>query len=89
MKKVILWVGVVILVLMCFFPPWTEDWVIQGNLLTTKDRGYHCLLRPPEPIARGVGVLKIDTVRLLLQCVVVALPTACLAYSVGKRKSQD
>ena len=85
MKKIILWVGVLIIVLMCFFPPWIEDFTMQGTHLSMTHTGYHCILCPPQRLDVG-AIVKVDTVRLVIQCVIVALLTGCGFYTAEKSK---
>jgi len=85
MKKIVLWVGTVIIVLMCFFPPCIEDFTMQGVHLSTTHIGYHCILCPPEPKISS-AIVKVDTVRLLLQCVIVALLTGCWFYTSDEKQ---
>lgn len=125
MKKIILWVGVVIIVLMCFFPPWTEDETThratQGAYWRdTINLGYHCILRPPrggeeikplhyndtdvqsfkdsirqfnyeqamEEGRNSYDVVKIDTTRLIIQCVIVCLITGALLFTLKDKKAE-
>ncbi|HUT60336.1 MAG TPA: hypothetical protein VNA25_21035 [Phycisphaerae bacterium] len=84
--KRIVWAGVVIIVLMCFFPPWSES--SDGDL-----RGYACILSNPRWVEIGnygpnhVGGV-INTTRLTLQCVIVVLLTGCLYWTVKSKKNE-
>jgi len=62
-QKIILWIGIVIIVLMCLFPPWVRVFEIKGSRLVSSPfyefprgpdgnwwRYKHFLLSPPTPI---------------------------------------
>jgi len=75
MKKAIVWAGVVSIVLMCFFPPWTSN---SGKYFE-----YHCILS-------ASGYSHIDVARLIIQCVIIGLLTGCIFWTVGKwRENQQ
>jgi len=82
MKKAIVLAGVVIIVAMCFFPPWkAEGESMYGEYV--QPAGYHCFLFPPE---YDYSYVTIDTTRLMLQCVIVALLAGGLYWTVRKSK---
>ena len=73
MKKIVLWVGTVIIVLMCFFPPWVmiyDDYFV----------GYAFLFY-------GGNKTHIDLVRLIVQCAIVGLITGVSFYTLNNKKS--
>ena len=82
MKKAIVLAGVVVIVLMCFYPPWkAEGESMYGEYV--QPAGYHCFLFPPE---YDYSYVTIDTTRLMLQCVIVALLAGGLYWTVRKSK---
>lgn len=59
-QKIVLWIGIVIIVSMCLFPPWVRVVDIAGSRLIASG-GYCYLLSPPKPVL-GSGFSK-DTWR--------------------------
>jgi len=94
MQKVIIWIGVLLIAVMCFFPPCITK-IIRGNdayaaILATKELEYHSIMTSPNcviPTKKGsIEILNIDITRLILQCVIVTLLTGCMYWTVGNRK---
>lgn len=71
--KKIVFVGVVVIVLMGIFPPWTT--VLRnknGNFISESSEGYGFLLDPPEPYKKSrLESVTIDWKRLSLQMALV------------------
>lgn len=76
-KKLIVWLGILIIVGMCLFPPWviTTTHSFQGGLVkvTKPLLRYGFLLYPPELETTSPYSLSIDFQRLGLQCGIVIL----------------
>lgn len=71
----VLWFGVCLIVLMCLFPPWLD----RGE----KALGYRFILT--QEIGQGEYIYKtirIDSRRLIFQCVVVVLLTGAGIYTL-------
>jgi hypothetical protein len=56
-QKIVLWIGIVIIVLMCLFPPWVRVIEIEGSRLVSSpfyefpwDYDYNHFLSPPKPL---------------------------------------
>jgi len=102
--KVILWIGIVIIVLMCLFPPFITDSKISSNY-DDRDgrhkRGYTYLFSNEIPTCnrkdyryyddwrRSAFVpAHIDFVRLIIQCGIIGLITGGLLYSLKDKKAE-
>jgi len=97
-----LWAGIIVIVLMCLFPPWVR--VIRlpsSNIKGTIAVGYAPLWQPPEPglyytpleklagipAWSKVGPVSIDFPRLLLQCFIIILVAGGLLYSLKSTRN--
>jgi hypothetical protein len=62
-QKLVCWIGIVVIVLMCLFPPWVRVIEVEGSRIVSSPfyefprssgdkwwRDKRCLLSPPEPI---------------------------------------
>ena len=47
-QKIVLWIGIFTIVLMCLFPPWIRVVAFEGNYITLASYGHQFLLSPPE-----------------------------------------
>ena len=87
-QKICLWVGIAIIVLMGFIPPWVYT-SIRFALGQTGHAGYHCILYPPEPSeVYGRTGIRIDILRLLVQWAIIAVVTGGLVYTFKDKKSK-
>ena len=84
-ELIVLWVGVGLIVLMCLFPPWVEyteshtwgDHRLSGRAFM----GYGCVFwHSVGGFEQGQGY--IDTQRLTVQCIAVALLTGAGIYTL-------
>jgi len=83
MKKKIVWACVIIMIAMCFFPPWERSergGFEMGDPHYVWPVGHHCIFLP-----QGEG-MTIDVTRLMHQCVIVTLLTGGIFLAVGKSK---
>ncbi|WP_291316708.1 hypothetical protein [Desulfuromonas sp.] len=69
-KKKILTVGIIAIILMGLYPPWTHTLNLT-NIKRESPADYALLFDPPTPPERRLGT-KIDTTRLLIQWSMVA-----------------
>ena len=56
------------------FPPWVYTFGAPGMATSTRSAGYHLILRPPAPAESNNPYygIRIDIMRLAIQCAVVA-----------------
>ena len=77
----VLWLGIIVIVLMCLYPPWVNIVRLpSSNIKGTNPQGYAFLWHPPEAGFRS-GIA-IDRTRLLLQILVVVLITGGLLSTI-------
>ena len=83
-QHIVLWLGVLIVVIMCLFPPWMEHYRWGPRSGTFRSSiGYECILSPPRPDpSNDLDEFYVDIPRLLLQCGVVALLTGAGMYTL-------
>jgi hypothetical protein len=82
-QKTILVVGLLLLGLMCLFPPWLETLDVR-SIHTEKPLGYYFVFSPPKELVFPHSIV-LDMNRLVVQCVaVVAL--ALLMLILAKHK---
>jgi len=78
----ILWLGIIVIVLMCLYPPWIQTVRLRGsNIKGTNPQGYSFLWHPPDKQFTNSGIA-IDYSRLLLQILVVGLITGGLLLTL-------
>lgn len=95
-QKFVLWIGIIILLLMALFPPWTTSYEISEMGIHRRGRfdpdpvevkesvgGYGFILSPPR------AAVRVDTGRLLAQWVIVALIKSGLLYTFKDKKPKD
>jgi hypothetical protein len=73
--KIILWIGILLIVLMCLFPPWVWE---RGHF------AGHAYLFSEGWTLRNAHI---DLVRLIIQCVIVGLITGTLLYTLKDKKN--
>ena len=83
-QKKVLWIGIVIVVLMGLFPPWTDT--LEG--FRTEPRGYVIIFKPPYSRGGAWGV-QIDFQRLILQWLIVGFVIGGLLITSKNRKSEQ
>ena len=82
-RNIILWLGIIVLVLMCIFPPWNRVRCLpSSNIKALVPVGYYPLMCPPE------GGVEIAFSRLFLQLFVVSVITGGLIYTFRDKKSK-
>lgn len=79
-RKIVLWIGIAIIVVMGIFPPW-----VQRGALSEKSDGYSFILNEPENYAFG-WFPRLDLPRLFIQWLIVAFITAGLIVTVKDKK---
>ena len=97
----VLWIGIVLIVLMCLFPPWV---IFREGFAYGKGRhrmslrtslGYRCLIWPPKAKVikdepwNSYGRYHLDISRLIVQCVAVALLTTVGIYTLRPKQRTD
>ncbi len=86
-QKIVLWTGIIVIVAMGIFPPWLYTQARYVEVQT--NAGHHFLLNPPLPQDRvGYGI-RLDTSRLFVQWVIVAVVTVGLIISFQDKKPKD
>ena len=84
----VLWLGIIVIVLMCLYPPWIETVRLpSSNIKGTNSAGYGFLWHPPSTGSRYSGIA-IDYSRLLLQFFAVGLITGGLLYTLKAKKKE-
>ena len=84
----VLWLGIVVIVIMCLCPPWVETVrLTSSNIKGTNPIDYAFLWHPPDINTRSSGVA-IDYSRLLLQVIAVGLATGGLIYTLKDKKRE-
>jgi len=78
-SAVILWIGILLIVLMCLFPPWIWYDRIVGYAFLFSDRTVG------NEIYRSAHIY---FVRLLIQCAIVGLITGGLVYTLKDKKAE-
>lgn len=101
-KLIILWSGTIIIVIMCFFPPFISNSKIKGDYrMPDKYKTRYTFLFSNEiPIRERMNYedyddyrrnafvpAHIDFVRLIIQCAIVGLITGVLLFTLGNSKS--
>ena len=79
-QLIVLWIGVGLIVLMCLFPPWVRVLRMSGGTLR-EGYGYHCVFMPP-PLNNKRWSPYLDTSRLIIQCITVAVLTGAGIYTL-------
>ena len=77
-----LWVGIILVALMCLFPPWLYTLQAPNMGQVTNPAGYAFVFAPPERVvdASAFGI-RVDTDRLLIQLLAVSIVTAgCVIF---------
>ncbi len=79
----VLWVGIGLILLMCLFPPWLGIVNYRG-IKTREEYGYRCIFSPPPGVLTEESSLTIylNTSRLVVQCVAIALLTGAGIYTL-------
>ena len=83
-QKICLWIGIAIIVLMSLFPPWFYTHARITEVQT--NAGYHFLLIPPLPYDKVGSGIRLDTSRLFVQWVVIAIITSGLIVTFKDKK---
>ena len=84
-QVIILWIGILIIIGMCLFPPWTNyhpssSWSGRGSTgAYIESIGYHLIFWPPK------GNCRVDINRLAIQCIAVALLSGAGIYTLRLR----
>jgi hypothetical protein len=78
---IILWLGIIVIVLMCLYPPWVEIVRFENSMIRgVNPIGYSFLCHPPKESL--ISVIAIDRTRLFLQILIVVLITGGLLSTV-------
>lgn len=93
LQIVILWLGIIAIVGMCLVPPWTVR--VYRDRPLRRGVGYHLLFSPPDSPDhphydskyRGWD-WRVDTTRLAIQCIGVAIVAAGLIATVRYGRSR-
>ena len=83
-QKTFLWIGIAVIVLMGIFPPWISKVEIL-NSTNQRNAGYGCILNPPTTNS-PTWYVRIDTSRLSVQWVVIAVITSGLILTFKGKK---
>ena len=86
-KKSAAWAGTFVIVAMCIFPPWVPDNIVEVG----GERRYDFLFSNGifiEAYPFAIVYCHIDTVRLVIQCVIVSLITGALLYNLKDKKAE-
>ena len=84
---IILWLGIIVIVLMCLYPPWVRIVRIRNaDINTIIPEGYAFLWH--TPYIDSSSVIAIDYLRLLIQIVIVSLITGGLLFTVRTVQSK-
>ena len=68
-QRKISFVAIALIFVMLLFPPWNDTWGSNSNF---SDAGYHFIAAPPPSGFDDIrGGVRIDMLRLLLQCLAV------------------
>lgn len=88
-QKIIVSAGLLALVAMCAFPPWSYT-VSTVTVYSERPAGYHFIADPPEPRQESsVHGVKLDLWRLWFQCLgVAALAGLGVVWSGGSRSAR-
>ncbi len=83
-QKIVLWIGIGVIVLMCLFPPWLAG--DEGEF-----EGYTLLFSGP---LNGTGGYlndspRIDFTRFMMQCAIVGLITGALLYTLISKTDEQ
>jgi len=88
-QQKVVWAGLILILLMCLFPPWvyTIDYARDGaSVHSEKPAGYGSLFFAPDPLSYSVGHgIRIDLTRLFIQFVFLATSTL-LGFILTKDK---
>lgn len=87
-QRIAIIVGLAVIVLMCLFPPWKGTTGRQRWGYYEKNRGYALVFMPPKAMTKSdhFTKIKIDIVRLLVQCTVACVATGGAYIFLGKTK---
>jgi hypothetical protein len=90
-QKICLWIGIGLIVLMGFYPPWVLPYNVKG-VKNRINAGYKPILKPPIRETKD-GEFKfgtsIDFSRLGVQWVLVAIVTGGLLITFKDKKQKD
>jgi hypothetical protein len=96
LQRIILWIGIITVVLMGLFPPWTYTMHLSradgGRMDSEKPAGYYFLFSSPPPELPNLPTgAELDTTRLLIQWFVVSVLTSGFIYlsAGGKHKNRN
>jgi hypothetical protein len=77
--------GLVLIILMGAFPPWTYTFTLQG-IYSEVPAGYSFIADPPQPRERNYAHgVKLDIGRLFVQWIIVAVSTGLGIVLLSKR----
>lgn len=79
-----MWIGIIIIVVMCIFPPWYQPNMVKG---THSKWGYSFVFTPPE-VNKSIYVM-INMPQLFIQCVIVGLITTGYIITLNYKKPKD
>jgi len=82
--KVVIWIGLLLVLLLCISPPWTVTERHRRGYSTTNPAG-HWFLMEPLPTRDNLS-LRIDYARLGLECVTVGIAVAGFVLLTQSRK---
>lgn len=101
-QKICLWVGTIVIVYMCFYPPYFRILEIRGERIFVRpfSNDYDGnILSPPQSLFEteqklidgkwqtfNKDYVKIDTPRLVIQCIIIALITFAMICSFSGSK---
>lgn len=80
-KKVVLWMGIILIVLMCLFPP-TIQFSKEGPDLSLRPFYYYSFFFKAHD-------REIQTTKLLIQCIIVGIITLGINASISDKKPKD
>ena len=88
-QKVVLTLGAVVAIAMGLIPPWSHTFDFQSTS-QSKPAGYSLILSPPQPERKSpyFGV-RLDSSRLVLQWVVVAIATGVGLALLHRRENSQ
>ena len=74
-QLMVMWIGIGLIVVMCLFPPWVKVSGDDPGHARRGSRSYRFIFAHPRPRMSGDQIY-LETSRLVVQCVAVALLTA-------------
>ena len=90
MRKIVLWIGILVIVAMAVYPPWQRT-IDRTSIKKTVRLDYAPIFDPPE-IDVGWGSyygLYVDFARLSIQWGLVALITGALMWTLPSKRRLD